>query len=830
MAYQPKSYRKFIAGAAAAAVVAPVAAPAVFAASFTDVPAQYEEAVSFLTSKGIKGTSDTTFGTYENIKRVDAAVMVARALELDIDNAPASGFTDVPARAEKEVNALKEAGITSGKTATTFDSQALITRGELAIWIQRAYDLKASNDTLAFNDVPSQYATAVSALVNAKVTSGTTATTFGTYDNAKRGDFAQFLLRADKYEPTPEAPAVESVSAINAKQVVVKFNTALEGNSATLTNDATDVANYTLDGVDATSAVLSEDKKSVTVTFAADVEGEDQVLVVNPVATTTKDKNGAVVNTVKYSEILTYTDTDAPTVVSTSYASGVITVQYSEEIGTAPSVVRVNGVPVAAGDIAIASDATKVTINAAGLAAGSTNSLYIAGAKDTANVANEVALFNGTVIVPTSDSGKPQIAGVTVTGQNTAKVTLSEAITSTTIAAKLQKGAEISDVTLTKDLTDTTGKTYLLSVDLNGATAGDGIFAGTSTSETFSLLFAAEALVDSTGNKSAEFITTVTFVKDTKAPALVKSEVLTDKTKVAFSFDEALTVNGSDANIVVKNSDGVKINVVDGETALNGSDSKVYEVDFVTGATAIAAGTYTVTIPAGFFQDTYGNKSAAVTQTFTVGTASSTDTVKPVAQVSNASAANTFSVAYYNGTGALEEVSTSALNAANYNLDGKALPAGTEIYFTSTAKNTVEIVLPEGSVNIGNQTAGANAVLTVSNVQDKAGNTNVTSNHTVVVKDNTAATIQSVQVLGTDVYVTFNEDVVVPATTDALVAFNVTVNGTALTATDVSDLTSVSGNAKQVKFTLTTTPAATPVVTVLGTQTVLKDANGVAVR
>ena len=37
---------------------------------------------------------------------------------------------------------------------------------------------------------------AVSALVSNKVTSGTSATTFGTYDNAKRGDFAIFLKKA----------------------------------------------------------------------------------------------------------------------------------------------------------------------------------------------------------------------------------------------------------------------------------------------------------------------------------------------------------------------------------------------------------------------------------------------------------------------------------------------------------------------------------------------------------------------------------------------------------------------------------------------------------
>ena len=50
MAYQPKSYRKFIAGAAAVAVVAPVVAPvaSLAAANFSDVEGQYVPAVEFL--------------------------------------------------------------------------------------------------------------------------------------------------------------------------------------------------------------------------------------------------------------------------------------------------------------------------------------------------------------------------------------------------------------------------------------------------------------------------------------------------------------------------------------------------------------------------------------------------------------------------------------------------------------------------------------------------------------------------------------------------------------------------------------------------------------
>ena len=73
------------------------------------------------------------------LSRVDAAVFVVKALGLDIEKAPPSGFTDVQTRAEKEVNALKAAGITKGKTETTFGSDQTIRRGELAKWLFKAY-------------------------------------------------------------------------------------------------------------------------------------------------------------------------------------------------------------------------------------------------------------------------------------------------------------------------------------------------------------------------------------------------------------------------------------------------------------------------------------------------------------------------------------------------------------------------------------------------------------------------------------------------------------------------------------------------------------------
>lgn len=167
-------------------------------ANFIDVDTKYQEAVNFLVAMGIKGTSPTTFGTHDLIKRVDAAVILAEAIGMDIESAPASGFTDVPARAVKHVNAMKALGITNGKSATTFGAQDLITRGELAVWIQKAYQLQVPpNDaSLPFDDVAKTYAQSVAALVSNHITSGTSATKFGTYDNAKRGDYAIFMYRA----------------------------------------------------------------------------------------------------------------------------------------------------------------------------------------------------------------------------------------------------------------------------------------------------------------------------------------------------------------------------------------------------------------------------------------------------------------------------------------------------------------------------------------------------------------------------------------------------------------------------------------------------------
>lgn len=169
--------------------------PFASANSFTDVTAKYQDAIDFIVSKGILGFSSTEFGVNEAITRLDAAMMLAKVLNLSDEQSSDTGFTDVPDDRKWITTALKQAGITQGKTEEKFDPYSPITRGELAIWIYKAFELQGSG-SITFKDVNKRYEEAVQALVFNEVTQGITSDEFGISKNAKRGDFTLFLKKA----------------------------------------------------------------------------------------------------------------------------------------------------------------------------------------------------------------------------------------------------------------------------------------------------------------------------------------------------------------------------------------------------------------------------------------------------------------------------------------------------------------------------------------------------------------------------------------------------------------------------------------------------------
>jgi trimeric autotransporter adhesin len=277
MAYQPKSYRKFVATTATAAMVASAVAPVVSAASFTDVAPQYKDAVDYLVSTGAtNGKTETTFGVYDEITRLDAAVILAKVLKLDVDNAKDAGFTDVPKDRAKYVNALVEAGVLNGKAPGKFGAYDKLTRVEMAKIIANAYKLKADDVELPFTDVNDTWAPYVKALYKYGVTKGKTETSFGAYVNITRGEFALFVYRA---KDVNVAPQVVEVSAIGAKKLEVKFNKAVDDTKAQF-----EVKKGTIN-VNIASVTFSVDKKSATIELTSKLTKGDYTVGVTGLTT-----------------------------------------------------------------------------------------------------------------------------------------------------------------------------------------------------------------------------------------------------------------------------------------------------------------------------------------------------------------------------------------------------------------------------------------------------------------------------------------------------------------------------------------------------------------
>lgn len=168
---------------------------------FTDVNERYTEAVNYLYKAGIvQGISPAEFGTYQNITRGDAAVIIARFIGLDTENAPDAGFTDLNPRVKGAVNALAAEGIVSGVTKERFAPHEPLSRGAVAKILALTFDLNNQAIETPFTDVNgSVFEPYIEALYGAKITAGRTPNLFGTHESIMRGDFVNLLFKANHY-------------------------------------------------------------------------------------------------------------------------------------------------------------------------------------------------------------------------------------------------------------------------------------------------------------------------------------------------------------------------------------------------------------------------------------------------------------------------------------------------------------------------------------------------------------------------------------------------------------------------------------------------------
>ncbi|WP_378210905.1 S-layer homology domain-containing protein [Anoxybacteroides rupiense] len=854
MAYQPKSYRKFLAGSVSAALVATAVGPVVAsAASFSDVNPNDSHAANIekLVEKGyIKGYEDGTFKPYNNVTRGQVAKIFARILKDNGFQVPADkkAFDDVPVDAKDQelVEAaaiVKAAGVMTGNEGKLNPTQTM-TRQQMAKVLVEAFDLtKPADFTSKITDLDKADEWARDYIKTLEANGVTVVTEYNPKGTVTRAAFASFVVRAldassqttaqdiqgvqyvdqntlevtfngelkdvkkedfaiegveidsvsikaaaaeeakttvvviktktpleegksytisykgqttdkTKVDVPVVTPKVESVSAINAKQIKVTFNKELDKTTAEneakyfiqRSGDANPVALNTLDVT--ADAKVSEDGKSVIITTTNAIEaslgitgsGTPFKFTVDGV----KAKDGKTFD--KTTFVVSVEDKTAPTFVkataSAKTTTNTITLEFSEPVQATSGVVKVNGT--IASVTAGSTPNTLTVTTGTNLEAGKSYTVEVLNFKDYAGnflTPNPVS----TTVTVTADVVAPVVSDVKVVRDNLIEVTFDKSMNPSTLNntnIKLLDGnyTNIAATNIVSVLpkANTNNKVFEITLDNTPALPfnDNGVFNAT-------LVFT-DAITDSAGNKMVTTNKVVTLTKDTTKPA-VASVTFKKADSTGATYGGVALTNGA---IVIKFNEKVnKLATAVGTLKLidnNGNDvTSIYITNAeitaaqvnpddqteiviplatqVTTASNITA--FTLRLPSDFAKDLSisENPSEAAVVTFNVeaGVNNSADTTKPVYNSGigvSVSAGNVINIPITEAN-ALDTATVLDLN--NYRLDGAPLPAGTYVTISGTAPNfVVHLNLPSGSIS-----KSRNYALNVSGIKDKAGNT-----------------------------------------------------------------------------------------------------------
>jgi len=169
---------------------------------FTDVPSTYWafSDIQLMTEKGIiTGLGGQKFGPDNQARRCELAVMLVKALKLPTVGTE-TGFIDVPKGhwAGAQIAAAQKAGIISGFPGGKFKPEDYVTRGQMAMMLAKAFDLKRINRADEFIDVPISYWAydAIQRLADNGISIGFEDKTFRPAALVRRAEAAVFLAKA----------------------------------------------------------------------------------------------------------------------------------------------------------------------------------------------------------------------------------------------------------------------------------------------------------------------------------------------------------------------------------------------------------------------------------------------------------------------------------------------------------------------------------------------------------------------------------------------------------------------------------------------------------
>jgi hypothetical protein len=749
------SYKKLIAGTMTAAMVAGVVSPVAAAGkTFPDVDGHWsKESVYYLVEKGaIAGNDDGTFAPDREVTRAEAATMMAKILNLPIDKDAKPSYTDSQAHwATPIIAAVEKAGVVKGKGEGKFDPDGKIDRVSMASLLVEAYKLDTKvtgTPATKFKDLEDSWGKAkANILVELGISVGT-GDKWEPNKTVTKAEAAQFIAKTDKQFGQKEEAKVESIKAINAKEIEVKLG-------ATVKEEDVKNAKFTLSqGTNATAvtAKIGEDKKSVIVTLDGDAKlknKEAYVLTVEGL----KAADGKEIP--KALEVIFFNDEVAPTVSTVSTPDGKVKVVFSEKLDTEKAVtVIVNGQKV---DGKVENN-TFTSTNTLNLENGKEFSVIVTGAQDLSGNAMEMYEGKATYKVE-KDVTAPEVKEIKVkdlaNGTATLEATFTEELSAQGTVVVKKGNTVVKEATIALDQDKTKA---LVTVP--------GALTDKETATDLTVEFVGyKDLANNVGTKVSK---AVKVTKDVVAPNLVK--VVADQNKEAtFTFDKDVTKQ--DGKIRVINLDTSRD--VTGEVTIEAAkdNSKGITLTFP------AKGNYKVAATKGLVKDAAGNESAAFTKEVKVVEKESekeTDKVAPaVTGVAFDKATNKITVNFDKEVKG-GQVAESASNVNNYTLAGAKLPEGALIVLDGT--NAV-IELPSTFTFEKSETVK----FTVANVANKDGVKMGTKNLLLNVVDTKAPEFQSAKITKVDakeITLTFSEAVKVDAND-----FAIDLNGVALKAT-----------------------------------------------
>ncbi|QSF44751.1 Ig-like domain-containing protein [Paenibacillus tianjinensis] len=672
----------------------------------------YIEAV---TAANLMQGKDTVKGIFDYNGKVtvqEVAAVLFRALKLET---PATTDNSASAWAKGYAQAVINAGLVA--QGTNFKANA--TR---SLVVEAAYAVDNMTTKVAVAGAEALTPTTVLVTFADKTTTTLTLTT--ALVEGVETTIPTFKYKGFDYagvKVTLAAPKVVSVTAPNSKQLVVKFNRALDSKTVIGTTYGTDtlapgaIAVTTLTDAQPVdiryaNATLSSDKTELVLTPAGSAYFKGQYTV-----TVTADvKTDTGVKVTPYTTLLTVADTTAPTIVSvTSTAKATtnkVVVKFSEPVQDG-AVAYVDGVSatVPTGSARSSLDEVVLTTSTT-LVTGKTYDVSFLNVKDFAG--NYIAPNpTKTTVTVVADVELPTISSFAVSGEDTIKVVFSKAVDINSLNGvfTLLNSNGVSQGTLVpskgSDSKTFTLKTPTIPVFTNG------VFNGT--------VVIGAGIRDLLGNVTTATSTqAVTFTKDSVAPTV--SSVTYTSTGLAVKFSENVEVKGSSFTLV-NDATGVPTPVT---VATYKNEDGVVTFNNVTG---LAAGSYTLRLPAGFVVDlsSSANKSAATVLPVTITATTSTDSKAPVFISAPVVVPTPKSASDQQVTYTIQDASGLNLNTVrdinNYTLDSKALPAGSYVTTNYTGKASDNLV-----VNVYIPSSGISASkgfdFLITGVQDAAGN------------------------------------------------------------------------------------------------------------